>query len=185
VWQRRLLRRGCTPLSHRASKLEPMELALHLTTIVVALILSAVLGSPLVKLAFRWAKIPDGVELRNGAGGQSGAAGEPGGEADAAGKQENQAAAAAPTDKPDPPPELLRGGLMIGVLERLAVTGLLLGGYPFGIGVVVAVKGLGRFHELKGPYGALASEKFVIGTLTSYLWAGLMAVIGIAIRTLI
>src|SRR5690625_5007080 len=142
-----------------------MELALHLTTIVVALILSAVLGSPLVKLAFRWAKNPDGVELQNGAGGQSGTAGEP--------------------DKPDPPPELLRGGLMIGVLERLAVTGLLLGGYPFGIGVVVAVKGLGRFHELKGPYGALASEKFVIGTLTSYLWAGLMAVIGIAIRTLI
>jgi len=152
-------------MSHPASKLESMELALHLTTIVVALILSAVLGSPLVKLAFRWAKIPDGVEFQNGAGGRAGAA--------------------ASTDKSVPPPELLRGGLMIGVLERLAVTGLVLGGYPFGIGVVVAVKGLGRFHELKGPYGALASEKFVIGTLTSYLWAGLMAVIGIAIRTLI
>ncbi len=161
-----------------------MELALHLTTIVVALILSAVLGSPLVKLAFRWAKIPDGVELQNGAGDQSGAAGEPGDEAATAGARDDQTAAA-PTGRAALPPELLRGGLMIGVLERLAVTGLLLGGYPFGIGVVVAVKGLGRFHELKGPYGALASEKFVIGTLTSYLWAGLMAVIGIAIRTLI
>lgn len=129
-----------------------MPQLLHLALVVGALALSA-LGSPIVRLAFRWAKIPDVVT--------------------------------ATEQTEEPAPELLRGGRTIGMLERVAVTGLLLWGYPAGIAAIVAIKGLGRFHELKGPNGSLASEKFVIGTLTSYLWAGLIAVIASAIRPLI
>ena len=64
---------------------------------------------------------------------------------------------------------VLRGGTWIGVLERLAVTASLLAGVPEGVAVVVAVKGLGRYPELRENPGA--SERFVIGTLASLLWS--------------
>ena len=44
---------------------------------------------------------------------------------------------------------LLPGGSWIGALERLAVFVSLLAGMPEGIAVVLAVKGLGRYPELK------------------------------------
>ncbi len=62
----------------------------------------------------------------------------------------------------------LRGGAMIGVLERLAVAGALLAGVSSGLALVVAVKALGRYPELRS---AGASERFIIGTLASLLWA--------------
>jgi hypothetical protein len=65
-------------------------------------------------------------------------------------------------------PEVLRGGAWIGVLERIAVAATLLGGWPEGLAVLIAVKGLGRFNELKAP---VAAERFIIGTLASGLWA--------------
>lgn len=64
---------------------------------------------------------------------------------------------------------VLRGGTWIGALERLAVTACMLVGQPEGIAVVVAVKGLGRYPELRENPGA--SERFVIGSLASLLWA--------------
>ncbi len=67
---------------------------------------------------------------------------------------------------------ILRGGTWIGVLERLAITGSILVGYPQAIAVVIAIKGLGRFPELRAATGATASERFIIGTLTSFCWAG-------------
>jgi hypothetical protein len=73
-------------------------------------------------------------------------------------------------------PEVLRGGAWIGVLERLALTATLLLGWPEGVPVVLAVKGLGRFAELKE---TPAAERFIIGTLTSVLWAGACA--GVAV----
>jgi hypothetical protein len=76
----------------------------------------------------------------------------------------------------------LRGGTWIGVLERLAVTGTLLAGEPGGIAVVVAVKGLGRYPELRNGDDPAVSERFVIGTLTSLLWS---AAIGLAGRWLL
>jgi|SRR5690625_1765063 len=134
-----------------------MSETLHALIIVAALILSAALGSPLVQLVFRLAdRERRASKVREAA----------------PGSEENTSA-----------PEALRGGLTIGILERIAITGLLLASFPAGIAAIVAIKGLGRFHELKGPNGALASEKFVIGTLTSYVWAGLIAVIAIAIRS--
>jgi hypothetical protein len=65
-------------------------------------------------------------------------------------------------------PGLLRGGATLGLLERLATYGTLAMGSPEGIAVVLAIKGLGRFGELKIP---AAPERFMIGTFASVLWA--------------
>jgi hypothetical protein len=76
-----------------------------------------------------------------------------------------------PKDAGDKPAStrILRGGAIIGVLERLAVCLAILGGQPVAIAYVVAIKGLGRFAELKET--PVAAERFIIGTLTSMLWA--------------
>ncbi len=65
------------------------------------------------------------------------------------------------------PAPQLRGGKWIGVLERLAVAGTLVAGYPAGVAVVLAVKALGRYPELQ----AGNAERFIIGTFVSLLWA--------------
>jgi len=74
--------------------------------------------------------------------------------------------------------EVLRGGATIGVLERGAVAMTLLAGYPEGVAVVVAVKALGRYPELRA---AGASERFIIGTLVSLVWAVAAAGVGAAV----
>ena len=75
--------------------------------------------------------------------------------------------------------EALRGGTWIGILERVAVTGTLLADYPAGIAFVVAVKGLGRYPELREHPSA--SERFVIGTLASMVWSAGVGVLGRAL----
>jgi hypothetical protein len=75
--------------------------------------------------------------------------------------------------------DALRGGTWIGYLERLAITGSIIAGFPTAIAVVVAIKGLGRYPELKG--NPAASERFVIGTLASFLWATLCGVAGLVL----
>ncbi|MFD1813805.1 hypothetical protein [Rhodococcus gannanensis] len=75
--------------------------------------------------------------------------------------------------RPDEGP--LRGGRTIGVLERVAVAVAILAGWPEGLAIVLAVKGLARYPELREPH---ASEQFIIGTFTSVLWA--VAVTGVA-----
>jgi hypothetical protein len=72
-------------------------------------------------------------------------------------------------------PSILRGGAGIGVLERAAVAAALLAGSADGLAVVLAVKGLGRFAELRAP---AAAERFIVGTLASGLWAA--ACVGVA-----
>ena len=64
--------------------------------------------------------------------------------------------------------EVLRGGLTIGFLERFAVAGAILVGFPEAIAVVVAIKGVGRFTELSAPE---SRERFIIGTFASLIWA--------------
>ena len=64
--------------------------------------------------------------------------------------------------------EVLRGGAAIGYLERVAIVAGIAVGHPEVVGAVIAVKGLGRFSELDNPE---ARERFIIGTLTSFLWA--------------
>ncbi len=90
---------------------------------------------------------------------------------------------------PPPPPttgpigteavKALRGGTWIGILERFAITGCLLAGEPGGIAFVVAIKGLGRYPELREH--PVASERFVIGTLASMCWAATLGVVANAV----
>jgi hypothetical protein len=76
--------------------------------------------------------------------------------------------------------EVLRGGLTIGVLERIATAGTIIAGFPEGLAIVVAVKGVGRFTELEAPE---ARERFIIGTFASLIWACAAAlVVHLALR---
>lgn len=70
--------------------------------------------------------------------------------------------------------EVLRGGAVIGFLERFAIVGAALVGHLEIVAAVIAVKGLGRFSELDSP---AARERFIVGTLTSSCWAGLAAAV--------
>lgn len=77
----------------------------------------------------------------------------------------------------DSPPEQqkraadrLKGGAWIGALERLATYLCVVGHFMGGIAVVVAVKGLARFPDLKGQEPGV-SERFIIGTFLSILLA--------------
>lgn len=63
---------------------------------------------------------------------------------------------------------LMRGGMTIGYLERVAASLALIAGFPEAIAVIVAIKGVGRFSELAS---AEARERFIIGTLASLLWS--------------
>jgi hypothetical protein len=68
--------------------------------------------------------------------------------------------------------EVLRGGAWIGALERLAVFAGLAAGFPEGVAVVLALKGVGRFPDLRGDgRGGATTERFIIGTFASVLWA--------------
>ncbi|MCQ4118497.1 hypothetical protein [Rhodococcus tibetensis] len=82
----------------------------------------------------------------------------------------------------DPRPDAgpLRGGRVIGLLERAAVAAAILAGWPEGIAVVLAVKSLARYPELREPH---ASEQFIIGTFTSVLWAIAVCGVGRALIT--
>jgi hypothetical protein len=64
--------------------------------------------------------------------------------------------------------EVLRGGTTIGLLERIAIAGAILAGFPEAIAIVIAIKGVGRFSELAA---SEAKERFIIGTLASFVWA--------------
>ena len=84
-------------------------------------------------------------------------------------------------DRREPAPQsletagrVLRGGAWIGALERLAIFSSLVAGWPEGLAVVLAVKGLGRYPELRAAEDGVrtgAAERFIIGTFTSVLWA--------------
>jgi hypothetical protein len=65
--------------------------------------------------------------------------------------------------------EVLRGGAWIGSLERAGIFATLAAGWPEGVAVVLAVKGVGRYHEVSGSTDA--AERFIIGTFASVLWA--------------
>ncbi|GAB3808017.1 hypothetical protein GCM10028798_33530 [Humibacter antri] len=64
--------------------------------------------------------------------------------------------------------EVLRGGTVIGVFERIATTASIMAGFPEAVAAVIAIKSVGRFSELDG---AEVRERFIIGTLVSLVWA--------------
>jgi len=89
----------------------------------------------------------------------------------------------------EPIGEGLRGGAWIGALERLAVVGTLVAGWPEGMAVVLAIKALGRYPELRAGNRPSVAEGFIIGTLVSILWAVACAYVitggmGIGLRVL-
>lgn len=83
--------------------------------------------------------------------------------------------------EPSPPTqrEILAGGLWIGALERAAIAACILVGMPEGIALVLGLKGVGRYNELRAPG---AAERFIIGTFTSVLWAASCAGVAILLR---
>ena len=78
---------------------------------------------------------------------------------------------------------VLRGGAWIGYLERAAVAATLLAAFPEGLALVLAVKGVGRYPELRDASSGAAArgaradapEEFIIGTLASLLWSAASA----------
>ncbi|MDT0222840.1 hypothetical protein [Gordonia sp. AC31] len=78
--------------------------------------------------------------------------------------------APAPTDPAEAGP--LGGGRVIGYLERLAVVTTLMAGWPEGLAIILAVKSLARYPELRAPH---AAEQFIMGTFASVMWAVGMA----------
>jgi len=79
--------------------------------------------------------------------------------------------------------EVLRGGAWIGGLERAGAFAAVAAGWPEGVALVLGLKGLGRYSELKtvdadrAAVGGVA-ERFIIGTFVSVLWA--LACAGVA-----
>jgi hypothetical protein len=73
--------------------------------------------------------------------------------------------------------EVLRGGALIGALERGAIFAALVAGWPEGIAVMLAIKGLARYPELRAPdqpgtvTPQVVAERFIIGTFISVLWS--------------
>ncbi len=85
-----------------------------------------------------------------------------------------------PTDPAAPAVrEVLRGGTWIGILERVGLTAAILAGRFELAAVVVAIKALGRYPEIRE--NPAVSERFIIGTLTSLLVAGACGAGGLAI----
>lgn len=157
--------------------------------IAAAMLTAGFVGWPVTALVFRLARtIDDKADAAVAGAGRDGAD-DPSadvtvdspatGESPAAGDRANTVngditvdagAAAAPAPGGDASAtRILRGGAIIGVLERLAVCLAILAGQPVAIAYVVAIKGLGRFAELKET--PVAAERFIIGTLASMLWA--------------
>ncbi|PNI07452.1 hypothetical protein CXX84_16625 [Arthrobacter sp. AFG7.2] len=153
--------------------------------IAVALLVAGFAGWPVTALVFRLAKtIDDKADAAKAAAEAKRAAEDPsadvtvdlpaGDEAQSV-NGELTAAAEPPSSggaghaPPVPTQRILRGGAIIGILERLGVCLAILTGQPVAIAYIVAIKGLGRFAELKET--PVAAERFIIGTLTSMLWA--------------
>jgi hypothetical protein len=154
--------------------------------IALSLLTAGFVGWPVTALVFRLARTID--DKADAAAGPAGSADDP--SADVTVDRESPAGPGSAPDpgKSDPgnsvngditvpgtaPAEqpatrILRGGAIIGVLERLAVCLAIITGQPVAIAYVVAIKGLGRFAELKET--PVAAERFIIGTLSSMLWA--------------
>lgn len=80
--------------------------------------------------------------------------------------------------------ELPRGGRLLGPMERLIVAAAVVAGDPAGAGFVIAAKGLLRFPEVKESSENAniheLTEYLLVGTFTSVLIAGIVAVLALA-----
>lgn len=132
--------------------------AIQVLVLVIAIIVAAAGGSPVVVGAFSVAHREAVRQRRTDVA-----------RAARHGQEEPAAPADAESDAPSADnPGPLRGGFTIGILERIAVAVSILTAWPQGIAIVMAVKGLARYPELRHPD---AGEQFIIGTAASVLWA--------------
>jgi len=78
-------------------------------------------------------------------------------------------------DAPSEPERELKGGRLLGPMERLVIVGLGLSGYLTAASVVIAAKGLLRFPELQSRRDQerihLLTEYFLVGSFVSWLVA--------------
>lgn len=126
--------------------------------VVAAVAAATTAGSPVVRGVFRVVRRELLPQRTSGAGPPPGPA------AGLTGEPVDDAAAR--------PENVLRGGAWIGYLERAAAASTLLAGWPEGIALVLAVKGVGRYAELRETN---APEAFIVGSLASLLWAAAAA----------
>ena len=132
--------------------------------LVVAIIGAAVTwgGSPLVRLLFRLADRSEGQRaITPTTGFQGSEPSPPAVQQPPAGEAGSIQAAASQ----------LRGGFWIGVLERLAIFATIMAGYGGGLIVILGVKSLARYPELRAEDRRGAAERFIIGTFASSLVA--------------
>lgn len=128
--------------------------------VAASLALSAGLGSPIASLVLRSARVPHPptVEVSG----------------------DDRSPVVRRRDDPAPQVrEVLRGGMWIGILERVGLTAAILAGRFELAAVVVAIKALGRYPEIRE--NPAVSERFIIGTLTSLLVAAACGAAGLAI----
>jgi hypothetical protein len=79
--------------------------------------------------------------------------------------------------------DTLRGGRLLGPMERLIVAAAVVSGAMAGAGFVIAAKGLLRFREIRGgdqPKVDEITEYFLIGTFTSVVVAAAVGVLVLA-----
>lgn len=131
-------------------------------TIVVALSLlaSAGLGSPIASLVLRSAHVPDPPTV------------------EVSGDSRSPVVQRRENSEPQVR-EVLRGGMWIGILERVGLTAAILAGRFELAAVVVAIKALGRYPEIRE--NPAVSERFIIGTLTSLLVAAACGAVGLVV----
>lgn len=90
-----------------------------------------------------------------------------------------EAAETLPRARAEPP---LRGGRVIGILERLLIFGFVIAGAPAAAALVASAKSVLRFPELNraGTEIHTVTEYFLVGSLTSWLLALAFAVLAAA-----
>lgn len=128
----------------------------------ISLLASAGLGSPIASLVLRSARVPEPPTV------------EVTGDARSPVVSRRQSPSANAEVR-----EVLRGGMWIGILERVGLTAAILAGRFELAAVVVAIKALGRYPEIRE--NPAVSERFIIGTLTSLLVAGACGAAGLAV----
>ena len=119
--------------------------------ITAALVASALLGWPIATLVLRSARVPEPPRVA------------------VSGDQRSPVMQRLEAEQAEQR-EVLRGGMWIGILERVAFTAAILSARFELAAVVVAIKALGRYPEIRE--NPAVSERFIIGTLTSLLVAG-------------
>ncbi len=119
-------------------------------------------GSPLVRLIFRLADRPERAAEGRGSGSPSLTDADAPVSETALSPQPGAIQAAA---------SQLRGGFWIGLLERVAIFATIMAGFGGGLVVILGVKSLARYPELRAEDRRGAAERFIIGTFASSLVA--------------